>query len=421
MSGHEHPRPSPASKGLKLADLLEAAKPHLSDRSYSENTRKVLHKLARCRSGDFGFAVVRCPGCNHEEIRPRGCGLRHCPSCGQTRAEDWIKDRKVEMLDCPYYQLVFTLPPLFYPLAKENPAQIYKVLLDAVRSTLVELAKDPKHLGGLPQFLLALHTWNGRLDFHLHVHALMAAGAYDRATKTWIPAKHKNFLFPVRVLSKIFRGKFLDELKRLAKAGLLDMEFPANRRLQNPAEWRDFLDKAYATRFFSYVDKPAAGPENVLEYLGHYLYRTGISNHRLVSLQDRQVTFLCKDRKKKISPTGSYPRTLPLNDFVDLFAQHILPRGFQRIRFGGLWSPRHKKLLPEVKEAVQRWNTTRPPVRKPPQRTPRPQKIDLCPVCKQHPLELKVSVIFTKDSSIHVNARPRAPPATPIDAPAPTT
>lgn len=414
VSEHDHQRPPAAPKRLNLADVLMAARSHLSDPSYPPFTRKALHKLALCRTGHFGHTVLACPGCGHEERRPRGCGLRHCPSCGHTRAEDWIKERKLEMLDCPYYQLVFTLPPHFYALARENPKQIYTLLLDAVRDTLVELARDPKHLGGIPQLLLALHTWNSALDLHLHVHALMAAGAYNPETKAWIPAKNKAFLFSIKVLSKLFRGKFLDELKRLNAAGRLAFEYPANQDLKTPAGWKAFLQKGYATPFFTYVEKPAAGPENVLEYLGHYLYRTGISNGRLVSLQDRQVTFACKDRKKRFSETGSYNRVLPLNDFVDLFAQHILPKGFHRVRFGGLWSGRHKKLLPEAKEAVARWSATRPAVKKPPERPQRVRKPDLCPDCGRHELELQYIVLYDKFGvPIYRNAPARAPPESP--------
>lgn len=421
VSEHDHQKPPGASKRLNLADVLQAAKSHLWDPSYAPYTRKALSKLALCQTGHFGCTVLACPGCGHEERRPRGCGLRHCPSCGHTRAEDWIKERKVEMLDCPYYQLVFTLPPHFQALARENPKQIYTLLLDAVRDTLVELARDPKHLGGIPQLLLALHTWNSRLDLHLHVHALMAAGAYNPDTKAWIPAKNKKFLFSIKVLSKLFRGKFLAGLQRLNRAGRLDFQYPANQALKTPAGWKAFLQEGYATPFFAYVDKPAAGPENVLEYLGHYLYRTGISNGRLVSLEDGQVTFACKDRKKRFSETGSYNRTVPLNDFVDLFAQHILPKGFHRVRFGGLWSGRHKKLLGEAKEAVARWRATRPvAVSKPLMRSPRLREPDLCPGCGLHELQLEYIVLYSNSGiPIFRDAPARAPPPGPSAATSP--
>lgn len=418
---HAHPHPPSAPRRLRLADVLTASKGHTSDRSFAPYTRTALRKLARCRSGYFGYNVLQCKGCGHEERRPRGCGLRHCPSCGRTRAEDWVRDRKLEMLDCPYYQLVFTLPPLFYPLVKENPELLYGLLLDTVRDVLLELAKDPRHLGGIPQFLLALHTWNGALDFHVHVHALMAAGAFDAANNTWIPSKHKKFLFSVKVLSKLFRGKFIAGLQRLADQGRLSLARPGNKALQEPGAWKDFRAKAYTTSFFTFVDKPAAGPDNVLEYLGHYLYRTGISNHRLVSLADGQVTFLCKDRKKRRSTTGSYTRTVPVNTFVDLYAQHILPKGFHRIRFGGLWAQGHKKRhLAAAREAVTRWAATRPAPKKPAPRPARAPTSDTCPACKRHPLVLIVSVIPTKTSSILVYAPVRGPPGQPIVAPAPS-
>lgn len=320
--------------------------------------------------------------------------------------------RKLELLDCRYHQVVFTLPPLFYPLVKENPELLYRLVLDTVREVLEELAWDPKHLGGMPQFLLALHTWNGALDFHVHVHALMAAGAYQPDTDTWIPSKHGDFLFPIGVLSALFRGKFIAGLTRLEAAGRLQMRWPINEETANPAGWRLFLDKAWGTRFFTYVGKTAAGPDNVIEYLGHYLYQTGLSNARLVSLDDDQVTYRCKDRKKRHSTTGSFTRTVPLDAFVRLFAQHILPKGLHRIRFCGLWSHVQKKQhLARARAALLRQGHQRPP--SPPYRrpVPPPRAPETCPRCGVGTLVLGCTVVQTANQTLLIPAlRPRPPP-----------
>jgi hypothetical protein len=404
--------------------VLEAASGHLGDRSFPVNTRSVLHRLARCRSGAFGYLQLSCEGCGYEEWQPRGCGSRHCPSCGYQRTDDWVESRKAELLDCPYFQLVFTLPPLCYPLLKDNPEKLYAVFFDAVRETLLELAEDPKHLGGTPKFFMALHTWNAALEFHVHIHVLIAAGAYDESSDTWIPSKHPNFLFPVKVLSALFRGKFLARLDELGKTGLLDFSRLENQALNAAGAWQDFLSSAYRTDFFTYEEKPAAGPVNVLQYLGHYLQRTGISNHRLLAVDQGKVRFRCKDRKRRRSTSGSYVRELPLNDFVDLYAQHILPKRFRRVRMAGLWAPSRKHLLPKVREAILRARTeakTSEDKNKPSLRA----KVApvLCPACEKHPLVLTRTHIFYRDRTLVLDHR-RArdpPPSTSPPASAPST
>lgn len=409
---------------LVLTDVLQAAYGHLGDRAYPVDTRSVLHRLARCRSGDFGYMRLTCDGCRYGEWRPRGCGSRHCPSCGYQRTDDWVEARKLELLDTPYFQLVFTLPPLCYPLLKDNPEKLYALFFDAVRETLLELAEDPKHLGGTPQFFMALHTWNAALDFHVHIHVLIAAGAYHEPSDTWIPSKYPNFLFPTKILSALFRGKFLDKVNDLAKAGLLDFKRLENQALTAPGAWQDFLTSAYKTDFFTYEEKPAAGPVNVLQYLGHYLQRSGISNHRLLALERGTVKFRCKDRKRRRSKTGSYVRELPLNDFVDLYAQHILPKRFHRVRMAGLWAPSRKHLLPKVRDAILRTRMdskgtngeqTLPSLRaKPPP--------VMCPACGKHPLQLTFSLIVYEDGSRLIDHRQgRDPPPFPLpSATAPT-
>ena len=408
VSAHPHAK-TPEPK-LTLSDVLLEAKDHLATDTLPFHVRAVLAKIALCRSGEYGYAKLACDDCDHFQWRPRGCGLRHCPTCGQTRAEAWIEDRKLDMLDCPYFQLVFSLPPDLNNLAQTNQVRIYNLFFNAVRETLVELAADPDHLGGIPQALLALHTWNGRLDYFVHIHAIMAGGAYDPVQDRWIPSKNPDFLFPIGVLSALLRGKFLDGLKRLYKKGFLDLTHAPVKHLQKSVTWGLFIDQLYKTAFYSYVEKTVAGPELVVEYLGQYLQRTGLSNRRILSLEDGQVTFLCKDRKKKHSTTGHYSRTLPLRDFVDLYAKHILPRGFHRIRFVGLWSGRHKKLLPRAREAVRRWiqdNPDQAPAL--PKRVPKPRVLVQCPVC-QKPLQHVGSEIFTPDWRALLCGRPRGPP-----------
>lgn len=378
----------------------------------SFHVRGTLTKIALCRSGEYGYAKMACTACGFEEWRARGCGLRHCPTCGRARAEEWMEERKLELLECPYFQLVFSLPPALSPLARTNPTRIYGLFFDAVRDTLVELAKDPAHLGGIPQLLLALHTWNGRLDYFVHIHVLMAGGVYDPERDCWIPSKHPDFLFPVQVLSKLVRGKFLAELKRRWANGLLDLDPTPVAHLKDSVTWGRFIDELYETAFYSYVEKAVAGPELVVEYLGQYLQRVGLSNWRILSVKDGQVTFLAKDRKKKHSTTGYDPRTVSLQEFVDLFAQHILPRGFHRVRFGGLWSGRYKKLLPQAQAAVRRWNDEHPAeASKLPRHTPKPRAPELCPACQKQPLEHTDSLILAPSWwGFLWSCQPRGPP-----------
>lgn len=305
-----------------------------------------------------------------------------------------MAERKAELLECPYYQLVFTLPPMFYPLVKENPELLHKLLLTSVREVLDTLGRDPTYLGGIPQFLMALHTWNGAMDFHVHVHVLMAAGAYDETAKRWIPSKHEDFLFPIGVLSALFRGKFLAGLTKLYGAGRLQMTWPINEETANPAGWSVFVDKAYQESFFTYVERTSGGPDNVVEYLGHYLHQTGLADSRIVALDADSVTYLCKDRKKKISETGTYPRTQTPAAFVKAYAQHILPKGFHRIRFGGLWSTVLKKRhLADAQAAARRVAPPRPPVDRPPRRERPPRLPEPCRVCERGTLYLAVTQV----------------------------
>jgi hypothetical protein len=259
------------------------------------------------------------------------CRNRHCPRC-QTRAKEaWIVARRREVLPVPYFHLVFTVPHDLNGLIGAAPRRLYENLFAATAATLTEFAGSPRHLGGVPAFSLVLHTWKQDLGRHVHVHALVAGGALSD-TGEWIRPK-KGFLFPVRALSRMFRGKFIGGLDGLRRQGRLP-------DFLDSSAWQRLKLRLYAHDWVVYAKQPLGGPEAVLEYLGRYTHRVAISNDRIVGIENEQVAFRGRadgdGRKRTLRLSGS--------EFIARFLRHVLPAGFKRIRHYGLLSPARKKM-----------------------------------------------------------------------------
>jgi hypothetical protein len=255
------------------------------------------------------------------------CRNRHCPTCQTRTKEAWVAARQRELLPVPYFHLVFTLPHVLNPWIAAVPRRIYEMLFASASATLCEFAQSPRHLGGQAAFTLVLHTWKQDLGRHVHVHALVAGGALAPVGSWRYPKK--GFLFPVRALSKVFRGKFMTALEEHVKAG----HFP-------PAlDWPALKPALFAQDWVVYAKQPLAGPAAVLAYLGRYTHRVAISNERIVGIADGLVTFRARadseGRKRLIRLSGA--------EFIDRFLLHVLPLGFKRIRHYGLLSPARKK------------------------------------------------------------------------------
>lgn len=323
-----------------LARVIETFGPAwLADHPLPRGAAKVWRAILACRTIALGGHIDTCESCGATRYVYHSCRNRHCPRC-QTRAKEaWLAARRREVLPVPYFHLVFTLPHDLNGLAAAAPRAIYEALFESVSATLAEFATNPRHLGGTPAFSLLLHTWRQDLGRHVHLHALVAGGALT-PEETWAAPK-KGFLFPVKALSKVFRGKFVAGLESLrAKEGL-----PASVA----AEWQGFKRRLYAHDWVVYAKQPLGGPEAVLEYLGRYTHRVAISNERIVGIDGNEVAFRVR------SPEGNGKRTLrlPGTEFVGRFLQHVLPTGFKRIRHYGLLSPARKKLgLPAARAAL---------------------------------------------------------------------
>lgn len=300
---------------------------YLANHALPRGAAKVWRAIVACRTPALGGYVESCTHCGRTHVVYHSCRNRHCPTC-QTRAKEvWLAARRRELLPVPYFHLVFTLPHVLNPLIAAVPRQIYELLFASVSATLNDFAQSPRHLGGQAAFTLVLHTWKQDLGRHVHVHALVAGGALA-ADGSWRQPK-KGFLFPVRALSKVFRGKFMASLEESVKTN----RFPGIR------DWPCLKRALFAQDWVVYAKQPLGGPAAVLDYLGRYTHRVAISNERIVGIADGLVTF-----KVRAGSDGNKRQLqLPGSEFIDRFLLHVLPQGFKRIRHYGLLSPARKK------------------------------------------------------------------------------
>lgn len=316
-----------------LAEVLRRFGPaYLATHTLSVTQAKGWRAILACRTGALGGHLERCEQCGATRHVYHSCRNWHCPLC-QTRAKEaWLAARRRELLPVPYFHLVFTLPHDLNGLIGQYPRVLYETLFSTVCATLTEFAANPRWLGGTPAFSLVLHTWKQDLARHVHAHALMAGGALGIDAR-WLTAK-RGFLFPVKALSKVFRGKFIAALKSARQSGKLQQPGLAEHA------WRDLLTRVHRHDWVVYAKQPLGGPAQVLEYLGRYTHRVAISNERIVAINNGEVAF----RVRVNAEGGGKKRTLrlPGTEFIGRFMQHVLPRGFKRIRHYGLLGPAHK-------------------------------------------------------------------------------
>ena len=320
---------------LEVAEIIRrhgaAVRAYLGTRLLPSQAR-ALRDLEACRTAACGGQLTQCTACGRQVYRYHSCRNRHCPLC-QTRAKEaWLSARRRELLPLPYFHLVFTLPHALNGLIARHPGALYTCLFAAVSSTLSEFAANPRWLGGEPAFTLVLHTWKQDLGRHVHVHALVAGGALT-AAGDWIDSK-RGFLFPEQALSTVFRGKFLAALEQERTNARLHED----ATLTNTA-WRQLKHQLYIHDWVVYAKQPLGGPAQVLEYLGRYTHRVAISNERIVAISKTEVAL-----RVRVNAEGGKKRTLRLagTEFIERFLQHVLPRGFKRIRHYGLLGPAHK-------------------------------------------------------------------------------
>ncbi len=266
------------------------------------------------------------------------CGNRHCPKCQCLEKERWLEARLRDVLPVEYFHVVFTVPHSLLPLFRGNPKTLYDLLFQASKETLLQIAADPEHLGARIGFLGILHTWSSILALHPHVHYVVPAGGLSPDGQRWIQAPTR-FLLPVAVLSEVFRGKFIDFLRRAYLTRKLVLDGPLEQ-LRHPVLFEDLIDQLYRHNWVVYAKAPFAGPEKVLQYLARYTHRVAISNDRLLELENDHVVFRYKDYAR-----GATWHTicLPATEFIRRFLQHVLPHRFMRIRYYGLLANRSRR------------------------------------------------------------------------------
>jgi hypothetical protein len=327
-------------EGLEVADIFRHFGPAFRDRhgaALSGARRRAMIAIESCRTAALGGHVERCGECGHQRIAYDSCRNRNCPKCQGLARAQWIADRQAELLDVPYFHVVFTVPTQIEVIAFQNQAVVYNILFRAAAETLCSIAADPEHLGAEIGFLGVLHTWGQNLMHHPHAHFLVPGGGIGSDGDHWVACR-PGFFLPVRVLSQTFRGKFLHYLGQAFRAGKLNF-FSEHRHLHEPAAFRRYLAPVWNTEWVVYAKRPFAGPGQVLDYVGRYTHRVAISNNRLVSMDDSKVQFRWKDyrdgNRQKIM-------TLDAEEFIRRFLIHVLPDGFHRIRYFGFLGNCHR-------------------------------------------------------------------------------
>ena len=295
--------------------------------------------IEQCRSEALGGHVLRCQACEHDEISYNSCRNRHCPKCQARAARAWLEARQADLLPVDCYHVVFTLPAPISDIAYYNKAVIYGLLFEIAAQTLATIAADPKHLGARIGATLVLHTWGSALTHHPHVHGIVPGGGLSLDGERWVACK-PGFFLSVRVLSRLFRRRFLEALANVHRDGRLQF-FGEHVALTDASALAQWLAPLRQCEWVVYAKRPFAGPAAVLAYLSRYTHRVALSNQRLVALDERGVTFRWKDYRAK-GTTRHKTMTLAANEFMRRFLLHVLPAGFHRIRHYGLLGNAHR-------------------------------------------------------------------------------
>jgi len=319
---------------LEVADIFRASGPAWRQRTpLSLGQLKAMAAIEQCRSAALGGHVLRCKACGHGEIAYNSCRNRHCPKCQASAARRWLEARQADLLPVPYYHVVFTLPAPVGDIAYANKAVVYGLLFEAAAEALRTIAADPRHLGARIGGTLVLHTWGSALTHHPHVHGIVPGGGLSPDGGRWVACKPRFFL-PVRVLSRLFRRRFLAMLAAAHRDGRLRF-FGGHEALADPARFDAWLAPLRQCEWVVYAKRPFGGPQAVLAYLSLYTHRVAISNRRLLAFDGQRVTFRWKDYRAK-GKARHKAMTLAADEFMRRFLMHVLPSGFHRIRHFGL-------------------------------------------------------------------------------------
>lgn len=320
-----------------LGDVIRRFAPALLDQRGAKVTpaqHAVLSTLGRCHTAALGGHLYRCDACGAEHPAYNSCGNRHCPSCLGHKSVAWLAEREAELLPVPYFHVVFTVPTEVAALALGNKKVVYSILFRAASETLLEVAANPEHLGARIGFLAILHTWTQTLLHHPHIHCIVPGGGISPDGTQWVKSRD-DFFLPIRVLSSLFRGKFLAYLAEAARTGTLRFA-GATAPLATPAGFASFLQDQRSKEWVVYAKPPFGSPEHVLKYLARYTHRVAISDRRILGIEEDSVSFRYRNNERG----GHHVMTLSGVEFLRRFLLHVLPTGFVRIRYFGLFANR---------------------------------------------------------------------------------
>ena len=286
-----------------------------------------LHNISKCHTAELGGVVLTCTDCGHVQYKYHSCRNRHCPSCQGSKREEWIAKQQQYLLNVPYFHVVFTLPSELHQLCLHKPKVMYKILFDASYSTIKTLAKVKKYLGAQTGMTAVLHTWSQNLSLHPHLHCIVPGGGVTKSGQWKATRNNGKYLFPAKVMARIYRAIFIKQLKQLAKQGVISLS-------------KSLREKLYNKRWVVYAKRPFTNPNHVIEYLGRYTHKVAISNYRLIKVSKTHVTFKWKDYRHG---NTKKEMTLSISKFLRRFALHILPHRFVRIRHYGILSNHGRK------------------------------------------------------------------------------
>lgn len=324
---------------LELAEIFRRhGEAYRADHRLSAAQCRAMAAIEACRTAVLGGHLQACDRCGGLIHHYHSCRDRHCPKCQTLTKERWVEARQNELLATRYDHVVFTLPHALNPLIQGNPRRLYGLLFKAAAETLLAFGRDPRWIGGEIGLTLVLHTWGQNLSQHVHVHGLVTAGGLAPDGSAWLPAK-KRFLFPVRALSKVFRGKYLDGLARARRRGELGFA-GSTSNLTDDRAFSAFVTELKGKAWVVFSKPPVEGAEKIIAYLGRYTHRTAISNDRLVALEQDRVFFRWRDYRDR---SKLKVMSLKATEFIRRFLLHVLPSGFMRIRHYGIFANRHRR------------------------------------------------------------------------------
>lgn len=298
--------------------------------SLTDEQRKTAASIMHCKTGELGYNVSFCEDCGFPVIHAVSCNNRSCPCCQAPNEKKWELERNTELIkDIAYFHVVFTIPHELNALVKTNKKILLGLQFTCVQETLLTLCAGPRFMGAKPGIISVLHTWGQKLSFHPHIHVCISGGGITPAGQ-FVETKHKGFFIPKAVMASMFRGKYLCALKRLYDSGTLDLSH--TRDLAEARAWQAYIDRLFGKEWIPFIGETFNGKGNAVRYLARYSFRTAIANSRIVKVTDTHVTFRYKDyadnnQQKELTVSGT--------DFVGMFLQHILPKGFNRTRFSG--------------------------------------------------------------------------------------